>query len=119
MLPSWGIECTPVQQAAQFLTQVFPKFYCLHQKFLFFSFSTSHFIHIHYYLWIHESPLPWVTANTFILQYQNNITTTEISFSLFGLLYVPEVTEDTPLSNLTRICWLYVGHDAIFSDSKV
>ena len=59
MLSRWGIKYSPVQKVAQFLTQVFPKFYYLHQSFLFFQFWTSGFVHTHYYLWIPESLLPW------------------------------------------------------------
>ena len=41
--------------------QVFPKFYHLHQNFLFFWSSALCFVHIHDYLWKPESLLSWVT----------------------------------------------------------
>ena len=56
-------------------------------------------------------------ANTFILQYQNSTTNTEISFSTLPFLYVTEGIEDNPFSNVTKIHWLCVEHHAIFCDS--
>ena len=56
-------------------------------------------------------------ANSFILQYQNNITNTEIYFFYFAILYMPGVIEDTPFSNVTRIHWPCDGHNTIFSNS--
>ena len=81
-LPRRGIEHTPFQQVAQFLTQVFAKFYHLHQSFLFFDPELyASYISIAIFEYLNHPCDGLLIAKTFILQYQNNITNTESFFS--------------------------------------
>ena len=72
-------------------------------------------VHVHYYLWIHESTLATDYEHfhpTIPTQYHQHWN----SFFHFTILCLLELSEDIPFSNVTRIHWLCVGH-AIFLNS--
>ena len=70
---------------------------------------------------------PWshpVVLNTGPLDWESSALTTWPLlhqhwnfFFLLAILYMTEVIEDTIFSNMTRIHWLSVEHDTMFSDS--